>query len=125
MGSIAGPVVDLWLTAPFAVSHPELVADLRAGLIATDPIGYIGCCKAIETMDLTTDLAAIEAPTLVIAGGGDTSITIDHAERLAEWIPGARLETVPDAGHLVNLEQPAVVSRLIAAHCSSVAGARR
>lgn len=35
------------------------------------------------------------------------------AEEMARRIPGARLVTVPDAGHMVNLEAPAVVNALL------------
>jgi len=40
------------------------------------------------------DLAAIEAPTLVVAGDQDV-ITVDHAAALARLIPGARLLVLP------------------------------
>jgi pimeloyl-ACP methyl ester carboxylesterase len=33
---------------------------------------------------------------------------------MAALIPGARLEIIPDAGHLPGVEQPAAVARLIA-----------
>jgi pimeloyl-ACP methyl ester carboxylesterase len=40
------------------------------------------------------DLAAIEAPTLVVAGDRDV-VTVDHAAALARLIPGARLLVLP------------------------------
>lgn len=44
-------------------------------------------------------LPSIAAPTLVIHGLDDTLITPSGGERVAELIPGARLELVADMGH--------------------------
>jgi len=43
---------------------------------------------------------------LVAWGAEDTWIPVDRAHRLAELIPGARLELIEDAGHLIQLDQP-------------------
>ena len=47
----------------------------------------------------------------VVWGTEDTWIPVDRAHRLAELVPGARLDLVEDAGHLVQLDAP---DRLIA-----------
>jgi 2-succinyl-6-hydroxy-2,4-cyclohexadiene-1-carboxylate synthase len=63
-------------------------------------------------------LGAIDAPTLLIAGAEDESY-LKAGRRLAGSIKGARLEAVPGAGHVVHLEQPDAVARLLGAHLSS------
>ncbi|MER7048500.1 alpha/beta fold hydrolase [Streptomyces jumonjinensis] len=50
-------------------------------------------------------LAAIEAPTLVIAGGPGSHIPQERLARLAGRIPGARLITI-EAGHLIHETRP-------------------
>lgn len=58
--------------------------------------------------DRLADLPRIAAPTLVIRGAADRLSPEARSREIAEAIPGARLVTIPDAGHLVNLEaQPA------------------
>ena len=57
--------------------------------------------------------SAITAPTLVICGEDDTSTPASQARDLARRISGARLLVVPRAGHMVMIEQPAIVSRAI------------
>ena len=84
-------------------------------LVATPDEGYAGCCAAIEHMDLVPELGAIRAPTLVIAGRQDPATPPEHGERIAAGIPGARLELV-DAAHLATIEQPDVMTDLIAGH---------
>ena len=68
MGAVVDRVVGVWFTAAYAAEHPELVDRMRAMIASSSPIGYAACCRAIETMDLTGDLASIVAPTLVLVG---------------------------------------------------------
>lgn len=51
------------------------------------------------------DLAFLEVPTLVLVGEQDTAF-LDAAYRLAESIPGAQLEVLPDGGHSPQFEAP-------------------
>lgn len=51
-------------------------------------------------------LARIRVPTLVLVGSEDVLTPPASAEALAASIPEARLEVIPGAGHLSNLEQP-------------------
>lgn len=53
---------------------------------------------------------SLELPVLVIWGAEDTWIPVERAQLLADAIPGARLEIVEDAGHLVHLDAPAVLA---------------
>jgi pimeloyl-ACP methyl ester carboxylesterase len=52
-------------------------------------------------------LAFIGAPTLVLHGESDGLVPMAHAETLAGLIPNARLQVIPEAGHLPMLEQEA------------------
>jgi 3-oxoadipate enol-lactonase len=113
---IADAVVERWLTPGFAAEHPELRAELRAMLVATDPEGYAASCGAIERMDLRAELARISAPTLVISAADDPATPPEHQALIAESIAGARLATVAPAAHLAAVERPEAVNELIAAH---------
>jgi pimeloyl-ACP methyl ester carboxylesterase len=63
--------------------------------------------------DSRPSLSLIRCPTLVLVGDGDELTPPELAAELAGAIPGARLVTVPGAGHLSSLEQPAAVSRAL------------
>lgn len=115
-GAVADAVVARWFTPAYAAREPDRVAAARAMIAATPPDGYAACCGAIERMDLTGDLSAVTAPTLVVAGAEDLAAPVPHAERLVAGIRGARLAVVPDAAHLANLEQPAAVTTLLLDH---------
>jgi pimeloyl-ACP methyl ester carboxylesterase len=50
-------------------------------------------------------LRRVTAPTLVVWGAGDTFLPPVYGEAYARLIPGATLQTIPQCGHLVPLEQ--------------------
>jgi 3-oxoadipate enol-lactonase len=116
MGAIADGVLERWLTPAFAAAHADVVARLRAMLLATPAEGYAGCCRALGAADLEEELGAVRAPTLVISGADDPATPPDHGERIAARVPGARLAVVPDAAHLANVAQPEAVTDLILGH---------
>ena len=122
LAAVSDFVVRRWFTPDFAARNPDEVARVRAMLECSSPIGYAGCCRAIEGMDLTGDLGSIAARTLVVVGADDAATPLPHAERIAAGIPGARLEVVPDAAHLVNIEQAEAVNALIVEHLGGRAG---
>jgi len=50
-------------------------------------------------------LETIRVPTLVLVGANDTPF-LNASQYMAEKIPGAKLMTIPDAGHAANIDQP-------------------
>lgn len=60
--------------------------------------------RAFSNEDRYKRLSEIAVPTAVVVGSADRTTPTSHSRRLAEGIPGARLVTVPDAGHLLNWE---------------------
>jgi pimeloyl-ACP methyl ester carboxylesterase len=94
-------------------ANPPWVASMRAVLLATDPVGYAGCCAAIRDMNQLNLLPKIHVPTLVIGGDRDISTPWDgHGDVLANNIPGAKAVRLPTA-HLSNLEKPAEFSAAV------------
>jgi pimeloyl-ACP methyl ester carboxylesterase len=64
----------------------------------------------VERADSRPDLARIACPTLVVVGEGDELIAPESSVEIADGIPGARLVTIADCGHLSTLERPAQVT---------------
>ncbi|GDY31537.1 3-oxoadipate enol-lactonase [Gandjariella thermophila] len=116
MSAMLGAAPGRWFTEDFRRDHPNVVDDILAMLAGTPAEGYAGCCDAIAVMDLRADLARITVPTLAIAGADDPATPPAHLEEIARRVPGARLETIPRAAHLANVEHPETVNRLLLAH---------
>ena len=58
-------------------------------------------------------LAKIRCPTLVVCGRQDALTPLERSEEIADGIPGATLEIIEEAGHLVTLERPNKVNRIL------------
>jgi 3-oxoadipate enol-lactonase len=103
MRGIAPAVIERWFTPAFRERSPDVAARTQAMIEATPPEGYVACCHAIRDADLTADLAAVRAPTLVIAGTHDPATPPASGRLVAEKVNGARYVEL-DASHLSNLE---------------------
>jgi pimeloyl-ACP methyl ester carboxylesterase len=64
-------------------------------------------------IDSRPSLGSIRCPTLMLVGEGDELTPPERAAEIAAGIPGARLTTVPQCGHMSTLEQPAEVTRAL------------
>ncbi|WP_136715107.1 alpha/beta fold hydrolase [Halorientalis salina] len=58
-------------------------------------------------------LDEIEVPVLIVHGEEDISIEPEMSEPMVDQLPNARMETVPEAGHSSNLENPEPVNDAI------------
>jgi 3-oxoadipate enol-lactonase/4-carboxymuconolactone decarboxylase len=56
-------------------------------------------------MDLREVIKDIDLPTLVIVGDADPATPPAKAEEICARIPGAKLEVIANAAHLLNIEQ--------------------
>lgn len=57
-------------------------------------------------------LARITAATLIVVGDGDI-VTLDHTSTLFRAIPNSELAVLPGASHLLTMEKPDLVNRLV------------
>lgn len=60
-------------------------------------------------------LGSIRCPTLVLVGRDDALTPVELSEEIAAGIPGAKLEIIPECGHLSTMERPAAVTRALEA----------
>lgn len=124
MASQVGPTMARWFTSEFLASRPESTTDAvaRIGqLVAATPVqGYVQAARAIAALDNRALLPTIAAPTLVLAGEGDTAAPTEAVATIAAAIPGAIYRVLPGA-HLVNVEHSEAYSRLLAEFGDGVA----
>jgi len=96
------------LLAPDTLQNNEkLVENVRAMIIDNSPDGAVAALGAMrERPDSTPLLGKIDVPTLVVGGEEDGISTPEVMGAMAAKIPGARHVTIPQTGHLSNLEAP-------------------
>jgi len=82
------------------------VARRVVSMVRSSPMtGLVGAQLAMAARtDTTGALSGIAVPTLVVVGGEDPIIPPDVCREMAARIPGARLEVIPEAGHLPPME---------------------
>ncbi len=70
----------------------------------------------LETHHLHLDrtLGRVAMPVLVVTGEHDLTVRVAESMRLAEEIPGAKLEVIADCAHLPQEEQPEAFVRVVA-----------
>jgi 3-oxoadipate enol-lactonase len=95
-------------------SNPELVSSIREILLGTSVNGVIGALQGMrDRADSTPLLPQIKCPTLIIQGADDQIIPVAEAETMDLKISDSRLVVIPQAGHLVNMEQPELYNRAV------------
>lgn len=107
--------------------RPEIVARVRERILVTSPAGIANALAGLATRaDSTPTLREIRVPTLIVCGAEDTITPPAEAEVLHKAIVGSRLEVIPRAGHLANLENPTDVNEVLRGFLAARApGARR
>ncbi len=96
-------------------SRPALVELVRERILAAPRQALAAALHGLAARDDSRGLLpAIQVPTLVLVGEEDRLTPPAEAELIASAIPEARLETIPQAGHLANLENPEAVNDALA-----------
>jgi pimeloyl-ACP methyl ester carboxylesterase len=100
---------------------------LVRGVFGTDPVRahmvltrdlFAGCdgpvrgefLVSLATMDLLEGVSTIDMPTTVMVGSRDTLTLPKKADQIVATVPGARLVTLQDRGHMLPLEDPDAVT---------------
>ena len=114
---LANTVAPMFFSPKTVESNPELINNFRDRLSA-EPAeripGVIALGRGIFGRNAVIDrFGEFQTPTLVVVGEDDGPRPPHESQAMADRIPGARLEIVPDAGHICTLEQPALVNELL------------
>ena len=100
-----------------------VAAGLAAGGLAAGGLAAVGLAAALAgfaavaaTPSRRERLGSITAPTLVIHGEQDPCLPIEHGRALARAIPGAKLVTIAEMGHMLHPSLIHDIAELILAH---------
>ena len=113
-GVLAGR--EAWLAHPLfatARERPDLAAALAAMVAGYPGQHWLGQDPHRETRQPIDVLEGICVPALVAVGERDVPGFREMSAVLARRIPGTAYHVVADAGHMINMEQPAAVNDLL------------
>ena len=102
LGSLAGPHI----TAEAMDGQRSAMARITGSALRRS----IDC---LVTHDSRSVLPRVSAPTAVLVGALDDETPVAYAQAIVDLVPGATLEVIPGAGHLLNVEAPGIVNSAI------------
>jgi pimeloyl-ACP methyl ester carboxylesterase len=82
-------------------------------MVQRSPQVTFGDFSACNAFDVSKRLAEIRLPTLMIVGQGDKLTPPKYAEFLTGGIAGSKVVVIPNAGHMVPLEQPEAFNQAV------------
>ena len=99
---------------PDNANNPELVATYLAMVRRAGAEQLITQNRAVMArVDSRPLLPQVRCPVLVLCGQADLLTPPAHAQEMAAAITGAELHLLPGAGHMLTMEQPQQVNRLL------------
>jgi pimeloyl-ACP methyl ester carboxylesterase len=113
--------IEIACAPGFGEKHPEVVKDL-IDYRFTNPVPppqyqaqvVAGAGTAAYTPDQVAQrMSSIQVPTLILFGEHDRVVPPGNAELMAEKIPDAQVEIIPDTGHMFPIEDPPAVAEII------------
>ena len=116
--SKAADAAHMVIESSFASStSPRLKELTEQRMLETRPSVLYGDFLACDAFEEDTK---ISVPTLILFGELDRMVSPQAGKALQEQIDGARFEVIPEAGHMVMLEQPELVAERLSAFMRSI-----
>ena len=95
-------------------TEPATVDRVRSMMNAAPAHGVIGALQAmLDRPDSTPLLSSIRQPALVLVGQDDQLTPPEQAEAMCRHLPRGECRVIPNAGHLLPLEQPGPTNEVI------------
>lgn len=109
------PLIDpLMLGQTTLAQRPEVVRQWHQQFATVRPQGIYHCVKALGRREnLLPHLPNVKIPALVMIGEEDKTLSIARGKVVAEALPHAQFQVIPQAGHLCVLEQPDLCNQAI------------
>jgi 3-oxoadipate enol-lactonase len=107
--------IERWTSAGVAVRNPHVIARMEAMIRATSVNGYCGCAAALAQLNYGHRLHEIDTPALLICGDEDHGAPPENTRQMQRMIKGSRFLEIKQAGHIANIEQPAIFNAAVRA----------
>lgn len=107
------PFAEPFLKAVFAPqtfdTNPGIIEEIRRLILSSSPLGMCGALLAMAgRTDSSEALSRIDVPTLILVGEHDAVTPPTAAKSMHDVIPNSELYLISNAGHMSNLENPAM-----------------
>lgn len=115
MEQAAAALQDLLFASGYHDDHPELLeaAIAKRRDYPAPPLALMGPLQSVLAYDPLDRLGELSCPTLILHGEDDLIVPVGNATILGEHIAGARVVTVPHAGHALVIEAAEAVNEAV------------
>lgn len=111
MAAMVESTLQRWFSDEFRKSNPDTMRKIANGIASTSVNGFSGCCQAISEINTFDRLKEITCPVLILVGEHDHGTPPEMAHAMKRQMPGAVFSEIPNAGHISNVEQPAIFNQ--------------
>lgn len=101
-------------------TDPRLMQLAGQRMTTTRPSVLHGDFSACDIFNIMEGLTKIRVPVLVICGEDDQLTPVRYSQYLADQISKAQIKIIPEAGHMVMLEQPQTVANELSAFLATL-----
>ena len=110
------PVVFAMMPKLFApqtsAQQPSLVEQVRRTVMGTAAVAIAAAHRGMAVRpDMTAALPDLNIPTLVVVGEHDAISPASEMKAIADAMPNARYELIPNAGHMAPMENSVAVNQ--------------
>jgi 3-oxoadipate enol-lactonase len=108
IAAVVASTVERWSSAGLGRRDPAAVARMERMIRNTSAAGYRGCAAALARLNYGHRLGEIDTPTLVLCGTEDHGAPPENTRQMHAMIKGSRFLEIEQAGHISNIEKPAI-----------------
>ena len=113
MDAMVDSTMARWFPPEIINANPPYLDKVRAMIRSTPVDGFIGCAAALADHDFRSPVATATQPLLFIVGEKDGPQPVAMRD-MHQKVPGSRYVELPGAGHISNMDQPALFTKAIA-----------
>jgi len=112
MEPLVEPTLARWFPSETIARRPPHVDKVRQMIRNTPVNGFIGCAAALADHNYNAKVASVKHPLLFMVGEKDGT-TPAAMKKMHETVQGSKFVELPGAGHISNMDQPAVFTRAV------------
>ena len=113
VAAVVASTVERWSSAGLAARNPAVIARMERMIRNTSAAGYRGCAAALARLNYGHRLGEIRTPALVLCGTEDHGAPPDNTRQMHAMIEGSRFLEIAQAGHISNIEKPAIFNAAV------------
>jgi 3-oxoadipate enol-lactonase len=106
--AIVKSTVERWSSSGLSERNPAVIRRMEKMIRSTSADGYCGCAAALARLNYGSRLGEIGCPVLVVCGTEDHGAPPENTRQMHRMIPNSEFLEIPQAGHIANIEQPAI-----------------